>query len=544
MQDKVKGAHTYLDTIKYGFILLLVIAEIFLTFISIFTDEGFPILGKHIDPIDASNISICILSVLIAYLIGVLGQDSNNLINIRGLLSEYLSGQNTCRRGEYEATIKQLLKESKNEIFLVLRTGKILKDCQKEFEDCLKRGCSIKVILLDKNYYFNKPSQLRTIVQEGESSIQQVMEKFRDGDLALQHLVRYIQNNNVKGSFEFETNRNLYVPSQLVFLSDSEKTAGSLFRVSLFFGFNPRKSSNILTTKNQDLKLFYEYKSSINDLWKYLENKSFDSSLSEDRIVIDIPNVLAITDSQKSKIYKVFRRFGFVLIRPSETHHGFEEEILYIGKLFGSIIFHERSNEQGISKIKLEKGKEEFFGTTNQETGLHTDGTYMEEPPKVVIHQCVNPASKDGKTLLVSCKNIYDEIIEDSRKNYDILKCPNDVYTISRAKQSYTRSVFCDCKKSGRIEVAFRAGEPATIEWSSEKSKKAFNKFEIISHNQSNIFSIRLRSYDILVIDNTSVLHGREEFPEGDTNRELNRLFLDGNITEADELLNLGFLTD
>ncbi|MEL6779811.1 MAG: TauD/TfdA family dioxygenase, partial [Cyanobacteria bacterium J06597_16] len=83
---------------------------------------------------------------------------------------------------------------------------------------------------------------------------------------------------------------------------------------------------------------------------------------------------------------------------------------------------------------------------------------------------------------------------------------------------------------------------PATIKISAGKAEEAFRKFDHLAHEPSNIFTMRLRTHDILVIDNTAILHGRESFEDPD--RELNRLLLDGKIPHADKTLQLGFSTD
>lgn len=506
-----------------------------------------------VDPIKLTNVLVSIFLIALAYFIDLVSKIIGTQERLEQSVSEASS---SLEFGGYEDIIRSLLKEGSQkgrEAFLVLRTGQVLRDCQSEFENAIQKGCHLKVILLDQDLYRGKPYLLRSIVQESSSSLEQVKEKLKEGEKAIKALTNLSKGPKVQGSFAVEFSRD-YIPSQLIFLLDSQKLDGALFRVPLFYGLNPRDTSSILTRKRDQPELFYDYKKMMESLLKDLKkDKTFDSKFSEDRIILPIARVCqsgtqlcALSDEEKAGMYNIFRRYGVVVLRPhSSNFEDYENELLSIKELFGNDVEHERSNQAGISKIKIDTDPEwsDYFGTNNSETGLHTDGSYTQEPPKIVIHQCIRPA-KDvgGKTQLVSCKNIYSQLKEDSSDLIEHLICPNDVFTINRSQKTSTKSVFCDCKRNGRTEATFRSRGPANITISPGKAEEAFRKFDYLVHEPSNIFTMRLRMHDILVIDNTAILHGRESFE--DPGRELNRLLLDGKIPHADKTLQLGFSID
>jgi alpha-ketoglutarate-dependent taurine dioxygenase len=221
----------------------------------------------------------------------------------------------------------------------------------------------------------------------------------------------------------------------------------------------------------------------------------------------------------------------------------FRFELAELKKYFGNDFEHRRAKKNGISTIKLEPSFPSYFGTNNASTGLHTDGSYDKDPPKIVIHQCVVPSKNGGETLLVSFKNVYRQIINDE-SIITLLSCPTKTFTISRDKKTFTRSVFCDCEKDGRVKAYFRSSRHQNtahvFTTSTGYIQEAFDKLDEIIHRSENILTFKLNMFDILVLDNTSVLHGRNEF-EDKSDRTLHRLMLDGNIDCHAEKLCFGF---
>lgn len=444
-----------------------------------------------------------------------------------------------CQIRDYELTISNLVDETQNSFDMILRSGKILQDCFINFTNALERGCHIRVIVLNNH----NPHLIRSMSYESEDSLESLQSNFKHGEIAQERLINL--SKTCKGTFEVEV-CNHYLPSQLVYISTSKESKGFVFATPLKYKRSPRRSPSILTSIENEPEIFQSYQNEFNLLWEYIKSdKDFDSSFDISQALLEVGSISSLSAFEVASLYQIFQRWGFVILRPKETREDseyFDNELLSLKRYFGNDFQHERSNSKGISTIKLEPGWPNHFSTTNVSTGLHTDGSYDKDPPKIVIHQCVVPSTEGGETLLASFKHIYRHIINDESLTR-LLSCPSNTFIISRKNRTHTRSVFCGCDKQGRIEGAFRSDrlqKSAEVFFTSDGFKNAFRKLDDIIHDKENFLTFKLQKFDILVLDNTSVLHGRNEF-ENNSLRTIHRLMLDGNVNCYPDKLCLGF---
>jgi alpha-ketoglutarate-dependent taurine dioxygenase len=443
---------------------------------------------------------------------------------------------------EYNPTIKYLINRAENSFDMILRSGKILFECFPDFEKALERGCSIRIIIL--NILNN--SLIINMSYKSSDPLEKLRENFECGENAIKRLTNL--SKNCDGKFDVKMCDH-YLPSELVFLSTfSGKSKGFVFSIPLKFKQSPRTSPGILSSLENTSEIFKFYQHEFDSLWKYINSdKNFDANFDISKALLKIKNVCTMSEVDIFNMYEIFKKWGFVIIQPNEIKEEieyFETELLELKKYFGNDFQHNRMRENGISTVALEPGFPGNFGTLNISTGLHTDGSYDELPPKVIIHQCVIPSEKDGETLLVSFKNIYRQLI-NNESTIKALSCDSRTFTIRSGSKSCTRSVFCGCKEDGRIRAAFRSCEnrplPGVFTTSPAGAmREAFNELDKIIHREENIFSFKLNKFDILILDNTSVLHGRSKF-EDNSDRRLHRLMLDGEISDHKERLCFGF---
>ena len=260
----------------------------------------------------------------------------------------------------------------------------------------------------------------------------------------------------------------------------------------------------------------------------------FDSRFPIEQAFITIQNVFDVDVKTIFKIYEIFNRWGFVVLEPL-TSGDFSEELKSIKRLFGEVVSHNRADENGISLIKPIKGLPDYFGTTNVDTGLHTDGSFNETPPNIIILQSVIPSEEGGESQLLSSKLIFERLFQEDQSALSCLFKPN-AFSIMRDNQSITRSVFRYVDE--KVYTVFRANGTAKV-FVPEKYYMSFQLMKSMASDPKNILKFKLKSHQMLVLDNTSVLHGRSAFPEG-SNRTLNRVFLDGALPDS-ELLQFGF---
>ena len=538
---------------------ILTFIEIVLFILSIFISNDFTIWKIRVNSYSLTNLSNALLFIIVFELITLIINDKESRKELKELIinsTQQLSPDlDLLAYRDYTKTIKSIIDKSKKDIYIILRTGKILEDCEEQLARAINRGCNIKVFFLDKDYFLKNPSLLKNIIQEGNSSRSVIEFKFDSGYDTGRELLK--KSSSLENNLDIQISRN-YVTSQLIVLSNSSETDGYFFYVPLFYNLDPRDSPNYLISKKDNKKnrkkAFIQYKKAIEELWSDTEvEKVFDNSLTKENITVRINKICeleknniksSITDLEQEKIYKIFRKYGVVLLKPHTPYFDFSKELEVMKEYFGndSEPKHDCS-ENGVSTIKPEEGYEEHFSKSKSETGLHTDGSYSHNPPKIVVHQCISSAQEGGRTQLVSCKNILSKLKEESREIFDFLKCDREVFYIGRGEHGRWQHIFCDCQHTGRIEVIFRSKGPAIIKPSkNSKINEAFHKFDKFAHDHKNIVSFRLEPHDILIIDNTSVLHGRDEFQ--DDNRELKRLWLDGKSHKKDIDLYLGFDPD
>lgn len=261
---------------------------------------------------------------------------------------------------------------------------------------------------------------------------------------------------------------------------------------------------------------------------------SFNSDFDVNEATLKISNFCSIKDEEIYLLYKTFNQFGFVLVDCTSAQD-FLDELEALKRYFGRVIRHKRSDDNGVSAIKVTPGLPDYFGTTNEDTGLHTDGACSKTPPKIVIFQCQIPSQQGGETQLLSCKLLYKQIIHLNSELVAKLFDPN-TFTIIRDEEVKTNCVFA-YGENNKIFTIFRANGNAKVSVADE-SKEAFLLARKITKDKRNILQFKLKKNQILIIDNTSVMHGRLSFPIN-SKRKLNRLFLDGNISP--KRLNFGF---
>ena len=261
--------------------------------------------------------------------------------------------------------------------------------------------------------------------------------------------------------------------------------------------------------------------------------QTFDSSFKINDAIIDAESISSMGSFLVSKMYEVFNTWGFVIIHPTSVQN-FTNELSSIQEYFGRIIKHNRSGNDGISLISPMEGYPNYFGTTNEATGLHTDGSASPRPPQIVILQCEIPSKKGGDSQLLSCKALYDYLSNFHSEQLHTLFDP-EAFTIIRDKETYTRPVFYFY--DDRVFTVFRANGIADVKISS-KASKAFELAIEFTHDIKNILQFKLRKNQVLIIDNTAVMHGRTRFPLNSL-RKLNRVYLDGQIKRP-EILYFG----
>lgn len=244
--------------------------------------------------------------------------------------------------------------------------------------------------------------------------------------------------------------------------------------------------------------------------------KRFGPDLDIDRLIYSIDSVDEMSDETIDQWAKTFAEIGFVILAIKSTSR---HQLLSLAPLLGHIVPHNRSDAFGVLSVNATNPQPGFIDSENSEHPLHTDGSFKDQPERIVALQCVVPADEGGTTVLASAKHAYLSLTENQQAAlYD-----DDAITIERNQQRSTKSVFRK-NSAGRVEFSFRYDSTAmtTVKPAAQDGFEAFRK-----SLYAGAIRFDLKPGWILLLDNTAVGHGRTAFPEG-SKRHYNRMNADG----------------
>jgi alpha-ketoglutarate-dependent taurine dioxygenase len=266
-------------------------------------------------------------------------------------------------------------------------------------------------------------------------------------------------------------------------------------------------------------------------------NKSFLPSLDVVHCTLAVDSVAALRSSEVDRFRSIFLKYGFALIQEPPGQQDVES-LLSLKALFGSVHVHDRAAPDGIARIEFNSTLRDYLGCSNAEHPPHTDGTFDSSPPRIVCLQCIRNAEEGGHSILLCGSSILDHLIAHNRQNLKPL-FDHDALTVERKGQTFTGPVFS--RRDGNYSVRFRSDSSAALRVKSS-ANIGFESMKTFVLNPSNQLRFHLKPGQTMVLDNSTVLHGRTAF-QLPSSRCLNRLNFDGN-TQFCQTLNLGFMPD
>ncbi|MFI5527256.1 TauD/TfdA family dioxygenase [Kitasatospora sp. NPDC051853] len=156
-------------------------------------------------------------------------------------------------------------------------------------------------------------------------------------------------------------------------------------------------------------------------------------------------------------------------------------------------------------------------GAERDEAGLalHTDRAMYPGPPRLLGLLCVRPAGAGGESVLVSGHAVHDALLASRPEVLPALY--GDFHFGDGPGFERTYPVFR--RRAGRLEVQYNRywigrgqrerGLPLT-----EAQTAALDAFEEVLADPGLALRVPLRRGDLLLLDNTAVLHGRTAFTD------------------------------
>ncbi|MGK7876946.1 MAG: TauD/TfdA family dioxygenase [Xenococcaceae cyanobacterium] len=248
-----------------------------------------------------------------------------------------------------------------------------------------------------------------------------------------------------------------------------------------------------------------------------------------ERNIIRVNSINSLSESAKNRMFKLINKFGFTILQLKSSNH--KENLLKISKVFGSIVKHEHSDENGIVPVIPLDNSPGYVNTTTTELPLHTDGSFAVNPPKIVALQCEVPVASGGLTTMGDGKLLYDHLT--SLNPCGLLNLfQDDAMTVQRENRKSTQPIFKEYE--GRTSIKFRWDNAISISVKPEDLPMIETIKKILRQSQ-NMSKFKLQSQQILIMDNTRILHGRTAFKKGDK-RGLNRIWFESKSDYSEVL--------
>jgi alpha-ketoglutarate-dependent taurine dioxygenase len=264
--------------------------------------------------------------------------------------------------------------------------------------------------------------------------------------------------------------------------------------------------------------------------------QAFDSELTSDSFSISVKSSSEIISST-SPILDLLNQYGVVVVQ-FEEEEAAREQLLCFKKIFGNTMNHDRSDEYGIAEVAVIDETSPYPGLSSRAYTFHTDGTYDEHPPSIVALRCATPAQVGGVTQLASGKKLYEKLLSTDKAALEALYS-NDALLISRAGKTFSGAVFRNIEN--RIAIRYRTDEAAHYSENADV-QRGMGLIQDYLSDEKNIVSFSLKSRQVLITDNLSVLHARTAFGSSDA-RQMHRLYFTG-VPQEETGPCLGFISE
>jgi alpha-ketoglutarate-dependent taurine dioxygenase len=234
---------------------------------------------------------------------------------------------------------------------------------------------------------------------------------------------------------------------------------------------------------------------------------------------------------QETLIVGQLNEFGYSIVQCPPFNP--RQDLLNLQPLLGKIVNHPLSDGDGIVSVNHDPTRPNYVNKGKEYLRPHSDGGMKPNPPKILCLQCIQSANHEGLTILVRGDEIYSYLRQKNPSDLPLLFEP-DVLSISRTEQTAQHPIF-SINEAGNIQMVYRADSMADITVK-PAAQKIFGQMLQFVEDPANQTRFALLPYQVLICDNTRVLHGRTAF-DPKSKRLLNRLWFDGMNTA----LNLGF---
>jgi alpha-ketoglutarate-dependent taurine dioxygenase len=240
---------------------------------------------------------------------------------------------------------------------------------------------------------------------------------------------------------------------------------------------------------------------------------------------------------------------GYALVEAWDAN---QQTLKEVSQRFGRVQSHIRADANGLVGISTdaivnrewENFRSEYHGVSAEEFLPHTDGSYLHgmlhrdgkyiqlQPPGMLVLQCWQRAPAGGANILIDGQRVFADLLASKPRYAEILSTKGCVTYCRDDQIAFNRAVF-EKQEDDSFALRFRYDSTAYLaDWALE----AFHALQRDYWSDPEYeMSVALEEGQILVIDNTRMLHGRQAFSAGDSGktRSMRRIWLareDGTV--------------
>jgi hypothetical protein len=229
----------------------------------------------------------------------------------------------------------------------------------------------------------------------------------------------------------------------------------------------------------------------------------------------------------------VFNKYGICVLECSEA-----PDALELKDLFGETVPHELADEEGRVIIDPSaKRASNNVKMTDAEHRLHTDEAYSDRPGRILTLACEVASATGGESVVVSVKAMYQAASKELSRDGLHALFSNDALTIGRTLPG--SDVYAESKiaifnqlADGRAGARWRSRD-SYLQDILEVARPGFEFLEEFVEEEENRLKVKLAPGQVLIMDNTAVLHGRMPFPQGERRRMIRVNFFNNGTLNA-----------
>lgn len=243
------------------------------------------------------------------------------------------------------------------------------------------------------------------------------------------------------------------------------------------------------------------------------------------------------------EIKKAIEAQGFALLEPWDRE---PDTLRRVGSLFGDIQSHIRADERGVVGVggpqraaEWQQFRAEYHGLGTKDVAPHSDGTFVDGlvvhgdqmlrvgPPRYVILHVVRHADDGGASVIVDGQRVLATLLRRAPELAATLMTPGCI-TFCRDDQLALGQCVFRRVAPDHVKIRFRGDSKAYAPaWALPAVRRLIDEYHLAPEFRTRV---DVGEGQILVVDNTRVLHGREQFTNEESGagdgRKLHRVWI------------------